>query len=777
MIELKDIRNPKCTDCGLCETAKHVCLVGEGNPKADILFVGEAPGADEDDRGRPFVGDAGRLLTNVLAEYKISRRDVYITNAVKCRPPANRKPHVKEIRNCKQYLMAEIKSVKPKLIVGLGRTAMESLLDEKTFTLNSGRGKIFYSPLAEAKGIPIICTYHPAAVKRDNSLITSVFQDFQFILSVLENGVPKRKKCIYKLGVADVEEFVAFDLETTGLNPYVPGSRIIACGTSVKRYTGYCTSKLGKVAGILSNKSILKIGHNIKFDIKWWWLHGGEFDGKIYDTLVAEHLLDENTPSLGLKELAAQYTDMGPYSAELEKTLKEVGGMENVPFSILSKYCAQDVDATLRLRKRQIPRLIEEGLMPLMYLTMAGEMVMARAEYLGVKVDQFKHRKLEKIYRKRLIKLKQELSDLSNGELENPRSTPQIIKVITKQLKLPIIRRTKTNKPSVNVLSLNELSDADTSGFIKLLLKYRNLRGDYSKYLTLKKTLWEPDGKIHCNFNIAGADTGRYTCTNPNLQQVPKKAKSPIKSLFISRYRHGRIVNIDYDQGELRILAQESRDKELIRAFKEKLDIHRLTASKLFAAPYDIITDEERFAAKTINFGIMYGMGIDKLATTTGMSEKEASKFMRDYKAAYIGVKHYIQEKENQILEQGYVTNLFGRRRRINIVDINNIKEVRRAQRQAVNSPIQGGLHDLNVLSMVALSNKLKQLTLKSAIILAVHDSVVLDCPKEETDEVCEVARNIFENPDTSLFNFEFIIPMTCSIGVGENWMEASEGD
>jgi DNA polymerase-1 len=189
------------------------------------------------------------------------------------------------------------------------------------------------------------------------------------------------------------------------------------------------------------------------------------------------------------------------------------------------------------------------------------------------------------------------------------------------------------------------------------------------------------------------------------------------------------------------------------------------------------VTDKQRYAGKTINFGIMYGMGIEKLAFETGMSERSAARFLQDYKGYYTGVRSYIRDKENEILEQGYVTNLFGRRRRIPILDVDNIREVRSAQRKAVNAPIQGGLHELNILSVVDLANALKTGGYKAVIILVVHDQALLDCPDEEVESVCKLGREIFEHPDTSRFGFELCVPMTVSIAVGSNWKEVTEID
>jgi len=769
-------RNSNCVLCPLHEGVNTVCLWGRGNLNADIMFVGEAPGADEDRLGEPFVGAAGQILTNILKEFKIERKKVYISNSVKCRPPNNRRPRIKEVRACTHYLLSEINQVKPKLIIALGQLAGSTLLDQADFRVTVSRGKVFYSSYPEAEGIPIVVTYHPAAIKRDNTLIESVFQDFSFFMDILKNGIKERKKCVYKKGVSQVKKRASIDLETTGLNPFNPGSSIICVATTNRSHSGYCTTHIEKVRDIVANPDILKIGHNIKFDIKWFVTHGFKFNGQIHDTIVGEHLLNENLPSYGLKELAAVYTDMGAYSAKLERQLELVGhDPSKVPISTLMDYCSQDVDAAMRFYKAQIPRLKEEGLMPLFGLTMEGEMVMARAEIRGVNIDKKRHEVLHNKYETRIDELREEIKSICGTQLDNPNSGVQLAKVLVGKMGLPALKRTKTGKVSVDEEALKKMLKYDRKGIIKLILRYRNLRGDYTKYLTPARKIWQEDGRVHCEFKIHGTKTGRYSCKNPNLQQVPRE--SQIKSMFISTHKNGKILQVDYDQGEYRLLAHLSQDRFLLSAFESKEDIHKRTASQLFKVKYENVTDKQRYDAKQLNFSIIYGMGVERFAAATKMRLDDASHFMQSYKDARPGVKQYILDRENEILERGYVENLFGRRRRIPIIDLDDKREVKHAQRQAVNAPIQSALHDINILATTLLDRSIRNKGYTSRIILVVHDSIVLDCPNEEVNDIKKLAKEICENLPTSAYGFELTVPMNVSIGVGSNWKEASEND
>lgn len=770
----KELRNPHCVRCKLSEGVKTVCLMGQGNQQADLMLVGEAPGADEDRAGFPFVGQAGQILNNILREYEIKRSDVYISNSVKCRPAENRRPHVSEIRACRPYLLKEIRIVKPKLIVALGQVAMATLLNTQTFVISSGRGKVHYAPWKATKGIPIIVTYHPAAVKRDNSLIESVFTDFEYFLGILKNGIRPRKKSHYAIGISSCRNNIcSIDLETSGLNPFATSSYILCGGSTDRLYTGYCVRSVDKLVPILSDPKILKIGHNIKFDIKWLKTHGFPFEGQIHDTLVAEHMINENLPSYGLKELAATYTDMGAYSAEFENQMKlHKNDPTKIPIKILMRYCAEDVDATYRLYERQIKRLEEEGLNNLFDLTMYGERVMADAEIHGVNVDKERHAYLRGLYKKKIKKLRLKIKKICGKDLVNPDSGIQLGKVLVGKLGFPVLRRTKKGRVSVDKVALDKLSRLDKTGIINLILKYRKLRGDYSKYLSPTRIIWQNDGRVHCDFRISGADTGRYSCVKPNLQQVPRE--SEIKSMFISTFPEGKIVQIDYDQGELRLLSQYSGDRSLIKAFKDGVDIHTQTAHELYKVSIDKVTEKQRYDAKQLNFSIIYGIGAESFSIKTKMKLQDAKDFMQAYKDSKPGVQKYIRDMSNQIIENGYVQNLFGRKRRIPIIDLNNIEEVRFAQRRAVNAPIQSALHDLNVLSMVRLYDWLESHGFKSKIILAVHDSVILDVHPKETDKVVEISKEIFELPETSVYGFELNVPMTVTIGVGDNWKEAS---
>lgn len=775
MKELIEYRNRNCDRCELSQGCKTVCLFGTGNLKAEIVFVGEAPGESEDMLKEPFVGRAGELLNRYFEEFGIKRKEVYITNIVKCRPPENMTPKAHHVKACIPYLGAELDYIKPKLIVCLGAVASKAILNNPQFSISKNRGKILYSPHETIKHIPVLCTYHPAGILRNQAWAVPTLQDFEKIIKYMKDGIPQPTKAKYKYGVAKNANSIVVDIETTGLNMYNPSGNIICTGTSTSDFTGFVTKHTDKVRSILGDREITKVGHFFKFDMKWFMQKGFEINGQIRDTAVEAHLLNENEPSFGLKELAMVYTDMGDYADEIDRILKETKDITKVPEKKLMVYCAKDADATHRLHSQFMPKIVDQGLLPLYKSTMEGYKIIANAENAGVCIDEDRMNYLSTLYKKKIDKIYRKIYDISGSKEFNPDSSVQLGAFLTDKLNLPIYKTTKKGKISVDKFVLDKLQRIDKTGFVKLILQLRKLRLDYAKYLDPDKDIRSYDKRVHADFKIIGTLTGRYSCANPNLQQVTKD--SPIKSMFISRFKDGKIVQFDIDQGELRILAQHSKDKNLIKIFRSGQDIHRATASQVFNISIDDVSTEQRFAAKTINFGIIYGMGAEKLAATIGTSLPKASQYIRDYKDRLPGVKKYIEEMEHDILVDGYVKSLFGRYRHIPIIDDEDNLAVRKAKRQAVNSPIQGGLHDLNIIFMRQLHQELLRGKCRSVIILVVHDSIIVDCPDVEVDYVVDAAREVVQQLDTKPFGFELVIPITISVGIGNNWKEASESD
>ena len=770
---LLQVRNERCTGCGLYAECKHVCLTGVGNPNAKLFLVGEAPGREEDQIGRPFVGKAGQLLDSILATFDLTRKDVFISNAVKCRPVNNKAPLLDHIRACRHYLIEEILLVKPTLVLALGATAMKSLLQVNEYKLGENRGAIFYLP--EDATIPILGTYHPAGILRNNEWLTPAVQDFEKALGYVENGIPEKKDAKYFKGVAGkyFHEALTLDVETTSLNMFSSDERILCLGTCDEAYKAYCTDDLESARKALELET-RKVGHNLKFDWKWLYSRGYTVRGPWFDTLVAAHMLNENLPAYGLKELVLSNTDMGRYSEKMERAVKLMEGeYAAVPASIREKYCAMDVDATHRLYDLYYPQLREQGLWPLFQLTMQGEQVMASAEYQGVKIDEERREYLQVVYSKRLDSIRKKIRDISGDDKFNPQSSAQLGRLLTGKMGFPILKQTKEGKVAVDKEVLAQLLPLDKTGIIDLIQRLRITSKLFGIYLSPKSHLVSEDGRVHATFKIHGAVTGRYSCVDPNLQQVPKK--SEIKSMFVSKFPGGKIVQVDYDQGELRMLAQYCHDPLLLDTFKKGQDIHAQTAASVFGKGLEGISNDERAVGKTVNFAILYGIGDYSLGKKLGVLPHTANKYISNYFKRHKKVNDYIQAKHREIIETGEVTSLYGRKRRIVVADYTNSGLVASAKRQAANSPIQGALHETNVASMVAVARSLQRDNMKSHYVMEVHDAGFFDCPADEVEEVERRIKAIYPRPDTSEFGFEFDIPLPVSISSGSTWKEASD--
>lgn len=777
--KLMAVRNPVCTKCELFLEAHTVCLMGAGESKQpDLMLVGDCPGPSEDHSGVPFIGDVGQRLNNILLELGIDKQKIYMTNAVKCHTPDHRKPKKVEIDACRDYLLQEIRLVQPKVIVAMGQAAAESLLAEKNMAIGKNRGAIRYMPDEGLSHIPVVVTYHPSYTLRVEYAIKYMLEDLEKAVSCID-GV-RQDTITVKRGVAPAAKRVVIDLETSDLDTFSNNFETFCLGTCSEPGVGHVTDHKSKVKEICEDPKVMKVGHNLKYDIKALAREGITVKGPIFDTLVAAHMLDENLPSFGLKELAVTFTPYGDYAREIREKMKAArNSMRSVwteDPNMVRKYCGHDVGATYDLMRQFTPRLKQEGLWPLFKLMMRAEKMIARAELRGIKVDTEMRYKLGVETENGIIKANARINKRV-GEDFNPNSPAQLVEHLIGTLGMPILKKTRKGKPSVDKYVLQRYLSHDRTGIVKAILRLRELNGDWTKWLSPKKKLLRDDGFLHCDYRLNGTDTGRYSCADPPMQQVTKVAvegRPPIKALFISRWPTGSIGRYDVNQGELRLLAQYSGDKRLIRIFQEGLDIHRHTAVELFGVKAKDVTDKQRHAAKTINFGIIYGMGAGRLAKEIGCGFTEAVSYITKYKKRLPGVGQYIRDMEDILLRDGEVVSLFKRKRRLVVLNKNS-DDGKRAMRQAVNAPIQGGLHDLNLLCAVAIEKEMLSQGLKSCIILDVHDEIVFDIYPGEELKVEAICRAQYEHIDTTEFGFQFTVPITIGFGIGRNWKEATE--
>jgi len=354
------------------------------------------------------------------------------------------------------------------------------------------------------------------------------------------------------------------------------------------------------------------------------------------------------------------------------------------------------------------------------------------------------------------------------GEPFNLNSTPQLREVLFQRLGLPVLKRTKTG-PSTDVSVLEELAEQGHQ-VPRLLMEYREMEKLRGTYVDALPRLVNPEtGRIHTSFNQTVAATGRLSSSDPNLQNIPIRTPlgREIRRAFRSSFAGGAIVSADYSQVELRLLAHVSRDEQLVAAFVRDEDVHRRTASLVFGVPIEQVAADMRSRAKAINFGIIYGMGAQRLARETGLTFVEAQEFIARYFGVFTGVRRWLDQTLEQAQRDGYVTTLLGRRRAIPEIQSGDPRVQANARNVAVNTPLQGTAADLIKLAMLAVDREVAAANLQSRMVLQVHDELVFDVAPGESEAVKELARRCMEKA------LDFTVPLKVDVGEGPTWLDA----
>lgn len=813
------IRNSKCRLCDLYRTATNVCVIGSGSDTAELMLIGEAPGEEEDKLGKPFVGKAGKMLDSILINLKINREKIYITNVVKCRPVNNIVPSVGCIESCSPYLFQEIRQVRPSLIVCMGGTAARALKQEHTNIIHA-RGTIYYTKRPHPPGIPFIITYHPAAIFRQPELLEFIVDDMEWSKRLLTGELPRPKRQTNYQALTSIKDipgikeakWINIDLETDGLDPFTTGKEILSLQISIKEGEGYYFDWNEKIAKELcsyiggdngSNRygnNVCLNGHNIKFDLKWLNVQSGiKFTGRINDTIQNIHLLDENFPHKGLDVVATSFTELKGHKEEfvklINKYIKEYKekkepirvarerlwkkAFRTIALPVRVEYGCGDADATGRLRKVFRPKLKDAGLIPLHNLMMDTTKMFVDIECSGIKVNTRLVGELGEQYREKINKLKKTLNKISPIDI-NPNAPLQLRQLLygrwncyPHEIRMGKKRvRYSTGKDALELILKDPIGD-EIKEYITNLLEYRKIVKLNSVYVEGMPRFLR-GGFVHATWNLTGADTGRSACNNPNLQQIPRTGD--IKELFISRYSNGVLMQVDVSQGELRLAAHVANEPTLIRLFKNTAtDIHTAVAAELLGKAERKVKEEERYNAKQINFAVLYGSGAKTTAQEMkGLSVKDAYRFIHQWHKKFPRWKEHVKEVEEFVIANHYVRNIFGRYRRLLILD-HQSPEGMTLLRQAVNAPIQGGLADYNRLCGVNTWRRIEreiQSKHMPLFVAEVHDAWLLDIPKELVQPVAQIIKEEFENVDTSKFGFEFKVPMKVEIKVGNNWKE-----
>ncbi|HEY54316.1 MAG TPA: DNA polymerase I [Caldilineae bacterium] len=515
-----------------------------------------------------------------------------------------------------------------------------------------------------------------------------------------------------------------------------------------------------------------KLAHNAKYDLIVCRRHGLPVHGPILDTMIGEFLLDPGSRSLGLKSLAFKRLgiEMTPISDLIGKGKKQIT-IDQIGIERVTDYAAADVDMTWRLAEQILPELTKKGLGELFWkLEMPLLPVLADMEMVGVVLDADYLAEMSVVLQARLEALATAIFD-DVGYSFNLNSTQQLSDALFGTLGLPTagLKKTKSKHYSTAAAVLEGLRGQHP--VIDRLLEYRQLTKLKSTYVDALPKLINPEtGRLHTSFDQTGAETGRISSNNPNLQNIPVRSElgRRVRKAFVAPPGH-YLLAVDYSQVELRILAHLSGDETMLANFARGLDIHAATASLVYGVPIEQVNSEQRSVAKMMNFATSYGVSAYGLSNRTTLSINEAREFMRTYFDTYPGVKRYLDETIARVKRDGYVETILGRRRYFPIfkTTARGAQQARAAaERAAVNHPIQGSAADILKLAMLAVHRRLREQDFAARMILQVHDEIVLQTPEAE---LADVARLVVETMEGA---YELAAPLKAEPEYGRDWYD-----
>jgi DNA polymerase-1 len=566
-----------------------------------------------------------------------------------------------------------------------------------------------------------------------------------------------------------------FDTETTSIDAH--DAEIIGIALSSKKNEGYYVNLLHEDKALflsilkpLFSCNAVKIAQNLKYDLLVLQHAGIELMPPFYDTMLAHYLLEPDKRHK-MDELARNFLKYDPIAIEtlIGKKGKDQLNMANIEPNKVAIYAAEDADITLQLYHVFKPLIKEQSLEKVLFeIELPLVPVLAQMERNGVKLDidflsQYSHELAAFI-----SELEKDIISLA-GVKFNIASPKQLGEVLFDKLKLmDKPKKTKTGQYQTNEEVLQKL--ANSHEIVGKILDYRELQKLKSTYVdALPMLVSAKTGRVHTSFNQAVAATGRLSSNNPNLQNIPIRTEKGrhIRKAFVASSDSHVLVSADYSQIELRVIASVSKDKSMMEAFIQNLDIHTSTAAKVFNVPYDEVTREMRSKAKMVNFGIIYGISAFGLSERLGIPRKEAKEIIDAYFLKFPGIKSYMDNTIEEAKQNGYVKTLLGRRRYV--PDITSANQTVRgfAERNAINAPIQGAAADMIKLAMIKVQNKLKELNLKTILTLQVHDELLLDVPLDELEIVTDLVKEEMQHA------MVLEVPVVVEAGFGKNWLQA----
>lgn len=821
--QLDLFRDEACTRCKLHKTADFVCLLGQGPTPCDIMIVGEAPGQREDASGKAFVGKAGGVLEGLLDKIGLSREDVFISNAVHCRPPDNRTPSKAEIKACRHWLDVEIKRVKPKYILILGNVPLFSFTDKTG--IKKARGQPW-----KKDGITYFPTYHPAATLYDERLKSTLEEDFKRFGDIIDfGGIPFEKK-VKPITVNTWEKFdqlidnlygdVSWDSETTGLYPWADGAKVISVGFGTEKCEygipwhhpqspwkptdlEKMVTRLDKVIRLRQKtKELSLVTQNGKFDHLWMRVHHGVEWYPNFDTLLAHHLYNENDLH-DLEHLAQLYFAAPPYDIPLKE--KQGHG----PLDRHIRYLCTDLYYTRKLKPLLWKKLLEDGTDEVFTeITMPAQQVFCDAEYWGNCLDL---KRMGAVERKLLKDRRLAKKALDKYGRINWGSPKQVGKLLFETLGIDWIEKTKGGDYATSESVLKRVDHPAA----KTLLDYRAAEKQLSGFIDGWKPYIERTF-IHPSFKLHGTVTGRLSSENPNWQQIPRDPF--IRSLIIAP-DGWELVEADLSQIELRIASELADERNMLAAFRRGDDVHWLTALREIArgggqreivlrtagvrnyseaikllegmgpdaaCEVDKGWKELRKKAKAVNFGYLFGMWWKKFMIYARdnyeieVTEEEAQESRENFFDMWPAFTQWHKDQRRYAERNGYVRSMAGRKRHLpRAQDGGESMEKDNALRQAINSPVQSFASDLNLMAAIEVRKRFPRTMVR--VVCTVHDSILMWVKKEALDTVLPQIYSIMKHPELlDKMKIKLRVPIESEIsvgpwGAGKKWRPTNE--
>ncbi len=580
------------------------------------------------------------------------------------------------------------------------------------------------------------------------------------------------------ISLLSAQKAICFDTETTGLD--ANNAELVGLSFAIKSGEGWyvpvpvnqdeCNKIVQEFKPVLENEQIRKIGQNLKYDIlilKWYCV---EVKGKLFDTMLAHYLIDPDTRH-NMDILAENYLQYTPVSISslIGAKGKAQGSMRDVELEQIKEYAAEDADITLQLKDVFEPMLEQVGASklateienPLIY-------VLADIESEGVRIDQNALKDFSLSLQIDIAVLEKTIYEKA-GLRFNIASPKQLGEVLFDKLQLdPKAKKTKTGQYQTGEDVLIAL--ANKSDIVKDILDFRQMQKLKSTYVDALPLMINPKtGRVHTSYNQAVAATGRLSSNNPNLQNIPIRTERgrEVRKAFIPRSENHVILSADYSQIELRLIAEISKDENMMEAFAQGLDIHTATAAKVYGISLEEVDSDKRRNAKAVNFGIIYGQSAFGLSQSLGIPRKEAAEIIEQYFAQYSGIKRYMNDTMNFARENGYVQTIMGRRRYLR--DINSANQTVRgfAERNAINAPIQGSAADMIKIAMINIHREMMEQKIEAKMTMQVHDELVFDVPLYEVETLKPIIEYGMKHA------IKTIVPIVVEIGQGNNWLEA----